>query len=248
MKSCPSYIRYTFLTIFVIYIIFGPLSGYIRPFFTNTDNWKITHLNKEYSFHGTGVFVNKNQVITNHHVVSGCNDVGVIVKGGRFIPGSDVNIIAKRNSSIFNEEIGLDIAIITTTTEYPYVSAISRDKVKINDHVFSPEYTSTSGYFSERKGIVTGLDNETLTVEGNCRKGNSGSPVYDKKGYLIGITHSVAISFTDLPRYYSTNSTALEKILKSNNIQHYFANKDNKSIRDTNYFKNQFAVGIMCSN
>ena len=146
------------------------------------------------------------------------------------------------------KEIGDDVAIIRTDADTPHFTFLRRKGVKVGDEIMSPEYTSDVGVFDVRRGTLTDVGHYVKHT-GLGRKGNSGSPIYDKNGYMLAIHHSGGY---DGATPYSRNVNMgthiyiVSEFLQANNIKYYIEPVDSRSIVDSENFKKSFAVGIMC--
>lgn len=150
---------------------------------------------------GTGFIYKKNgdkfYVMTNHHVVSGCDNVKVIL--------SDKTEI---DASVKGSEAYSDIAVLSIETSKNIKVAIAGDssKVKVGDTVFavgSPEGADYAGTVT--KGIISGKDRlvavalsnsktsdyymKVLQTDAAINPGNSGGPICNINGEVIGITN-----------------------------------------------------------
>ena len=145
--------------------------------------------NAKYLTGGSGFLIDKKgYLITNAHILKGNGAIVVNEKGQEL------------NAIIYYKNIEKDIAILKINDEdyiapsiLPY--KIVRDNVKIGEEVFSlsfprnnPNLVYTKGYI----GAVSGYNDDSLTyqIQINAYQGNSGSPIFNKKGELIGILTS----------------------------------------------------------
>ena len=140
---------------------------------------------------GTGVLINKNSILTCYHVVKDSKEIQIHGIGGVF----DSTFIAK--ISYFDE--GLDIAILqfTTFSQNNLMLPISfkKNDIDVGDDIFvlgyplqktmGTEIKLTTGVISSNSGF---LDNKALfQISAPIQPGNSGGPLFDKNGNIIGI-------------------------------------------------------------
>jgi hypothetical protein len=134
---------------------------------------------------GTGFFVSKDgHVITNAHVVEACTD-GVLVTAGNGQP-TYARILAQDKTN--------DLALLKTTMS-PSRFAAFRTSVRLGEGVAVFGYPfagvlSTSGNFT--LGNITALaglsdDSRHLQISAPVQGGNSGGPLLDESGNLVGI-------------------------------------------------------------
>jgi len=133
---------------------------------------------------GSGVIIGKHTIVTARHVVKDANSIVITDYAGVNIPVK--NWIYDPNN---------DCAIITCDANL-YSIVRPAKTATVGEHVFiigSPygkEFFNTVTY-----GIISGLErqddyfgvNPVLTVDAAANPGNSGGPVFNMKGELIGI-------------------------------------------------------------
>ena len=141
---------------------------------------------------GSGVCVAKDgYVLTNSHVINGGSNVKLYLYDG-----------TTADADIIYEDTVMDIAILKSSKNMPYLSMKNTDDVKVGEDVLAvgtPISLTLTHTFT--KGIVSAL-NRTLKVSSNAgvgymqnmiqhdaslNPGNSGGPVLDKTGQVIGI-------------------------------------------------------------
>lgn len=152
---------------------------------------------------GSGFFVSKSgHILTNAHVVEGCSSVKVKPDGQTAVSGS---VLARDGQN--------DLALIKITNN-PAATLPIRPGVRLGEGVAAfgfphSDMLATSGNFT--LGNVTALaglsdDTRFLQVSAPVQSGNSGGPLLDNHGNLIGIVTSklnaakVMASSGDLPQ------------------------------------------------
>ena len=136
---------------------------------------------------GSGFFVSRSgHVITNHHVIEECREVKVSFKGDEV--KARVLAIDKSN----------DLAILRTNLSPSSIYPVSgQDAVLLEDIVIAgfPLGKKISSSIKTSKGSVTSLagygDNYSMfQTDAALNTGNSGGPIIDKKGNVVGVAVS----------------------------------------------------------
>ena len=133
---------------------------------------------------GTGFYVtNDGYLLTNHHVINGCQKVGFVSRGELI----DTKIIAFDKIN--------DLAILKVSKEPEDYLTISRDLPEITEEIivagfpFGEEFSST---VKVTKGIVSslaGVENNysEIQIDAAIQPGNSGGPIINEYGNVVGI-------------------------------------------------------------
>ena len=141
---------------------------------------------------GTGFFISADGVAaTDFHVINGAESAVVITSDGRKFGVTKV----------LGYDAKKDLALLATEAENMPYATIS-DNVKTGDDIFvlgSPKgYTGTfsRGTVSAAERVITELDNgiKYIQITAPVSSGNSGGPVLDNKGNVVGI---VSMSHND---------------------------------------------------
>lgn len=234
----------------LIYIMFfSPWGAFYKSWLISMDEWG-TDINGEYHwFRGTGAFVNSGDVITNEHVVDRCKSVAVRTQEGVF-PGEVIATDAAK-----------DLAIIRTNANQKVFAVLSAGREQEGALAAYPDYTSEPGVFYKKYAKVRARETfkeEVLTYSkiGGTRKGNSGSPVYNKKGYLIGVHHSHSMgNWFILPNHsdftvdgYGASIDSVVNFLH----QHQVLVKESESQKHNLFeempgYRDNFAIGVLCN-
>lgn len=142
---------------------------------------------------GTGFFIDeRGYIVTNFHVIEGANSIDVFINshnGQETYKAREVISDKSNDISILKIEYRTDVTI-------PY--EISMKHIDVGTSVFAMGYPLLSTLGEEIKttdGIVSAKsgyqgDVSTYQISSPIQPGNSGGPLFDKEGYLIGITNA----------------------------------------------------------
>lgn len=172
---------------------------------------------------GTGFFVSsKGHVMTNHHVVEGCTTLDVSYAGG-----------APEKATLLAGDAKTDLALLATELKPQDVPPF-RSRVRVGESIFVFGFPLTgvlasSGNFTTG-GItaVAGLADDTskLQISAPVQPGNSGGPLLDRRGNVVGVIVSklnvlnVAKATNDLAQNvnFAIKASIAETFLEANGI------------------------------
>ncbi len=128
-------------------------------------------------------------VVTDNHVIAEANHITVIFTDGR-----------KLKAKLLGRDKKLDIAVLQVTSPTPLkaVSFGDSDKMRIGDPVmavgnpFGLGGTVTAGIVSARhRNIDSGPYDDFIQTDASINKGNSGGPLFNMAGEVIGINTAI---------------------------------------------------------
>jgi len=128
-------------------------------------------------------------VITNNHVVGDANDIVVIFTDGR-----------KLKAKVLGKDAKVDVAVLKVESDKPLktVKFGDSDKSRVGDGVmavgnpFGLGETVTAGILSARnRNIESGPYDDFLQTDASINKGNSGGPLFNLAGEVIGINTAI---------------------------------------------------------
>ena len=170
---------------------------------------------------GSGVIVSKEgHVITNHHVISGMEEIRVQLTDGRIEP-----------AELIGSDPATDIAVLKIKGPVPALGFADSDKVRVGQPViavgnpFGLQETVTQGIISAKGRAVRDSGVEFLQTDAAVNQGNSGGPLINFKGEVIGINSAIysantgtwlGISFA-IPANVAKHS--MESLLRTGRVQ-----------------------------
>ena len=128
-------------------------------------------------------------VITNNHVIADANDITVIFTDGR-----------KLKAEIVGKDSKVDVAVLRVKSDKPLkaVKFGDSDKMRVGDGVmavgnpFGLGETVTAGIVSARnRNIDSGPYDNFIQTDASINKGNSGGPLFNLAGEVIGINTAI---------------------------------------------------------
>lgn len=171
---------------------------------------------------GSGVIVSKEgHIITNHHVISGQQQIRVTLHSGKTY-----------NASLVGEDPLLDIAVIKIDSKQTFTPLKLGDssEVEVGQIVFAVGNpfglgeTVTQGIISAKERSLTDSQGDLFQTDAAINPGNSGGPLVNLTGEIIGINASIIplAGNTENPQYSGVGfsipsnevSEALDQIIR----------------------------------
>ncbi len=170
---------------------------------------------------GSGVIVSADgHVLTNHHVISGMEEIRVQLTDGRMEP-----------ATLIGSDPATDIAVLKIKGPVPALAFADSDKVRVGQPVlavgnpFGLQETVTQGIISAKGRAVRDSGVEFLQTDAAVNQGNSGGPLLNFRGEVIGINSAIysantgtwlGISFA-IPANVARRS--MESLLRTGRVQ-----------------------------
>lgn len=174
---------------------------------------------------GTGIFITtEGHVLTNAHVVKDCLEIRVGLGQGNYASGQ---LIAKDPTN--------DLALLRVEAKPQYVGALRSD-VRLGENVEAFGYPlanilATSGNFTT--GNITALaglsdDSRFYQISAPVQPGNSGGPLLDESGNVIGVVSSKLNFLSELKNVgdipenvnFAIKASLAANFLQDNNIKY----------------------------
>ena len=164
---------------------------------------------------GTGFVVEKNGVIaTSYHVVNKCKRI----------------IIENIEFTLLDKDIKNDLALLKANKQFNNYSSISTESPSLGDEVQIFGFPLTKVFTKDNISLTKGSINSLVGYEGNpsqfrfdaaIQPGNSGGPIVNKLGKVVGIAKSVlrkAEGRVLQLANFGVYSTKLVSLMSANNI------------------------------
>ena len=192
---------------------------------------------------GSGFFVSSDgHIITNYHVIEGCNVTKVTFKGNQL--NTQVIAVDKMN----------DIAILKTNVKPNSIFSISNEDVSLLEDVIVAGYPlgrQVSSAIKTHKGVVTALagagDNySNFQTDATINAGNSGGPIMNQKGNVVGIAVQTWIEEGVQGIHFGIKSSTLKTFANSNSLKFTQANSRELSNKDLGKLITEATVYLEC--
>ena len=139
---------------------------------------------------GSGFIVDPSgYIVTNHHVVEGAGEITVILDDG-----------SKHVATVKGRDAKTDLALIKIDAgrSLPYVELGESDGARVGDWViavgnpFGLGGSVTAGIISARgRDLQSGPFDDYLQIDAPINRGNSGGPLFDATGRVIGVNTAI---------------------------------------------------------
>jgi S1-C subfamily serine protease len=192
---------------------------------------------------GSGFLVSRDgHIITNHHVIDGCNTTKVSFQGNQV----DAQILAVDKMN--------DIAILKTNIKPNSIFPISNEDVSLLEDVVVAGYPlgkQVSSAIKTHKGVVTALagagDNySNFQTDASINAGNSGGPIMNQKGNIVGIAVATWVQDGVQGVHFGIKSSTLKTFANSNSLKFSQANNRELSNKDLGKLITEATVYLEC--
>ena len=139
---------------------------------------------------GSGFIVDAGgHVVTNNHVIDGAEGITVLLQDGRKFP-----------AMVTGRDPATDLAVLKIEADapLPFVTFGGSDKAEVGDWVvavgnpFGLGGSVTAGILSARgRHLGGGLMDDVLQIDAPINQGNSGGPLFDLEGRVIGVNTAI---------------------------------------------------------
>ena len=169
---------------------------------------------------GTGFRIAAGQFVTNHHVINGCNWLTVNGKlGGRLLASDQTR----------------DLALVSISNDSGPIASIRTTRIQLNESITAAGFplegafsgiAITNGTISRLSGLRG--DTGEVQISAPVQPGNSGGPLLDTAGNVIGVVSSklnalkMAGVSGDIPQNvnFAINGSSLRAFLDAKNINY----------------------------
>ena len=192
---------------------------------------------------GSGFFVSSNgTIISNYHVIEGCKLNKVYHKGNQY----EARVLAVDKVN--------DIAILKTNIVPERVFPVSNEDVSLLEDVVVAGYPlgkQVSSAIKTHKGVVTALagagDNySNFQTDASINQGNSGGPILDQKGNVVGIAVATWVEEGVQGVHFGIKSSTLKTFANANGLKFLPANNRDLSNKDLGKLIMQSTVYVEC--
>ena len=192
---------------------------------------------------GSGFFVLKDgTVITNYHVIEGCELNKVSYKGSQ----SEAKVLSIDKVN--------DIAILKTNIKPLTAFAVSNEDVSLLEDVVVAGYPlgkKISSAIKTHKGVVTALagvgDNYSyFQTDAAINQGNSGGPIINQKGNVVGIAVQTWVEEGVQGVHFGIKSSTLKTFANANGLKFLTPNNRDLSNKELGKLITESTVYVEC--
>lgn len=127
-------------------------------------------------------------IVTNNHVIEGADEIIV-----EFFDGK------KLDAKLIGTDLKTDIAVLKVETpeKLPFVAMGDSDKMRVGDWVMAmgnplgQGFSVSAGIISARGRELSGTYDDFLQTDAAINKGNSGGPLFNMEGQVIGVNTAI---------------------------------------------------------
>ncbi|MCM1001415.1 MAG: DegQ family serine endoprotease [Wolbachia endosymbiont of Melophagus ovinus] len=164
-----------------------------REFFEHFDQFFMDRgpsINREVVLLGSGFIIDKSgTIVTNYHVIKNAQDITVTMNDNTYFKAEILGYDAKTDLAVLQIKADKDLS---------FVAFGDSDKARVGDTVmaignpFGLGGSVSTGIISARsRDISIGTMNEFIQTDAAINRGNSGGPLFDLNGKVIGINTAI---------------------------------------------------------
>ena len=162
---------------------------------------------------GTAFFIaDHGRLLTNHHVVEGCDWIGLMADGGL------------HTAVTLAESLNLDLAVLKTDFEGDAVAVFADEEPEIGDDSYVAGYPLLDKLWSLNftNGIISSQaplgEKRLLQTTAPVQHGNSGGPMFDASGHVAGVVVARLADKTAENVNFAIKSTVVAEFIDQSGI------------------------------
>jgi len=193
---------------------------------------------------GTGFYVsNTGHIISNHHVIEGCNTVKLTFKGKEV--SADVLAVDKMN----------DLAILKADLIPTKIYSVATEDASLLEDIIIAGYPlgkKVSAAIKTSKGSITALagygDNYSeFQTDAALNQGNSGGPIMDQKGNVVGVAVANYGKQSGVESFnFGIKSSTLKTFANANGLKFLPPNNRDLSNKDLGQLITEATIYLEC--
>jgi S1-C subfamily serine protease len=200
---------------------------------------------------GTGFYVSdKGHIITNHHVIEGCEDMKVHSKG---------NVL---ETTKISEDRRNDLALLKTTETPKHSFALSTESpfplqdIVVAGYPFGEKVSSTLKFTQGIVSSIAGLGNDysQIQIDAALQPGNSGGPILDEYGNVVAVAvaklslKKILKDFGVVPENtnFGVKASAVRNLMEGNGVSFKSPNTEVISKRELSQVATDGTVYLTC--
>ncbi len=138
---------------------------------------------------GSGFVISEDgYIVTNNHVIAGSDEILIEFFSGVELP-----------ATVIGTDVNTDIALlkVESDTPLPFVSFGDSDVMRVGDWVMAvgnplgQGFSVSAGIVSARNRALSGTYDDFLQTDAAINKGNSGGPLFNLEGEVIGVNTAI---------------------------------------------------------
>jgi S1-C subfamily serine protease len=200
---------------------------------------------------GSGFYVsNEGHIITNHHVIEGCEDMKVHSKG---------NVLETKRIA---EDRRNDLALLKTTKSPKHSFALSTEspfplqEIIVAGYPFGEKVSSTLKFTQGIVSSIAGLGNDysQIQIDAAIQPGNSGGPILDEYGNVVAVAVAKLSLKKILKDYgvvpentnFGVKASAVRNLMEGNGVSFKSPNTEVISKRELSQVATDGTVYLTC--
>ena len=168
---------------------------------------------------GSGVVLDGVWIVTNHHVITGARSVAVR-NGGGYVRHATITAVSPTD----------DLALLRLDRPFPATTGVPLSALitpVAGRQIIVMGYPVVDVFGSRRPNLTPGLvartdglrdDPATFQLTAAIRPGNSGSPVFDLQGHLLGIISDLLLQQGRIPAIADEGGAAMSIAIKASRV------------------------------
>lgn len=207
------------LFLIIVLILFMAVSVFAQGSFPAVEVYKetskgvvliVAQKDKKSSMAGAGSFIdNKGYVVTNAHVVVDKRGrepfpvIRVFTKPDELTGDLSRDLVQRYKASVVAYDLDLDLALLKVEDyprDVPVIKLANPKEISIGEEVVAIGHPEQGGLWSLTYGRISGQMANQSNIKGkdvfqtdtSVNRGNSGGPLLDRRGYMVGVNTNIA--------------------------------------------------------